>query len=83
MGVGGNCGPFCLTEVREIGQTARLLSRSLGNFIRRGGWTWTTRLHLVRQARRCEGGFLVGRASRFSTGCACYSTKDQPVISLI
>ena len=29
-----------------------------------------TQRHLVRQARRCEGGFLVGRSSRLSTGCA-------------
>jgi len=69
MGVEGNCGPL-FTGVREIGQTARLSSRSLVEFTKRGGWVWTTRLHLVCQARRCKGGFLVGRARRFSMGCA-------------
>jgi len=62
--------PNVLMEVRGIGQTARLSSRSLGDFTKRGGWIWTTRLHLVRQARRCEGGFLVGRTSWIYAGCA-------------
>src|SRR5512135_13337 len=37
MGVGGTCGPFLFKAVREIGQTARLSSRSLGDFTKRGG----------------------------------------------
>jgi len=36
MGVGENCGPT-IVDVREIEQTARLLSRSLGNYTKRGG----------------------------------------------
>ena len=31
---------------------------------------WKTQRHLARQARRCKGGFLVGHASRVSTGRA-------------
>ena len=70
MGVEENLRPNIRTKIREIGQTARLSSRSPGDFAKRGGWIWTTQLHLVRQARRCEGGFPVGRASRSSKGCA-------------
>lgn len=36
MGVRGKCG-LCCQEVREIGQTARLFPRSLGDFTKRGG----------------------------------------------
>jgi len=77
MGVGGTCGPNCSVEVREIGQTARLSSRSPDDFTKRGGWIWTTRLHLARQARRCEGGFLVGRANRNSAGCAVMAPQTN------
>jgi hypothetical protein len=49
-------------EEREIGQIARLLSRSLVDFTRKGGLRWKTRRHLVRQALRRRGGFLVGHA---------------------
>ena len=48
MGVDRNCG-LCFSEVREIGQTARLLSRFLADFIREeGGYerrnaTWSVR----------------------------------------
>lgn len=44
---------------------------------REEGGIWTTRLHLVRQARRCEGGFLVGRTSRISAGCAVTAQKTN------
>ena len=83
MGVEENLRPNILTKIREIGQTARLSSRSPGDFAKRGGWIWTTQLHLVRQARRCEGGFPVGRASRNSKGLCRKGTTDQLDISLI
>ena len=83
MGVEENLRPNILTKIREIGQTARLSSRSPGDFAKRGGWIWTTQLHLVRQARRCEGGFPVGRASRNSKGLCRKGTTGQLDISLI
>ena len=83
MGVEGELRPNILSKVREIGQTARLSSRSPGDFAKRGGWIWTTQLHLVRQARRCEGGFPVGRASRNSKGLCRKGTTGQLDISLI
>ena len=49
MSVGGTCGPNVFTNVREIGQTARLSSRSLGDLRREeGGYgqrdsTWSVR----------------------------------------
>ena len=48
----------------------RLPSRSLGDFIVRGGWIWTTQRHLAHQAHRYQGGFLVGHTDRFFAGCA-------------
>jgi len=36
-----------------------------------------TSLHLAAQARRLEGGFLIGRASRFSSGCAITARKTN------
>jgi len=38
-----------------------------------------TQRHLVRQARRCEGGFLVGRSSRFSPGRAVKARMTKRV----
>ena len=70
-------------EEREIGQTARLSSRSLGDFTEKGGWIWTIRRHLVRQARRCRRGFLVGRASRCSTGCAVSAPQANRMIAML
>ena len=83
MGVEENLRPNILTKIREIGQTARLSSRSPGDFAKRGGWIWTTQLHLVRQARRCEGGFPVGRASRISKGCAARAPRTKWISALL
>jgi len=38
--------------------------------------TW---LHLATQARRFEGGLLIGRASRFSTGCAVMAPQTNRI----
>ncbi len=83
MGVEGELRPNILSKVREIGQTARLSSRSPGDFAKRGGWIWTTQLHLARQARRCEGGFPVGRASRISKGCAAMAPRTNWISALL
>jgi hypothetical protein len=42
MGGKETCGPK-ITEVREIGQTARLFFSSLNDFTKRGGWIWAMR----------------------------------------
>ena len=40
-----------------------------------------TSLHLTTQARRLESGLLIGRASRFSTGCAVTAPKTNRLLA--
>ena len=74
MGVREIYGPFMRSGGLDRACVCQRIPRQLSQ---RGGQRWMTLLRLTTQARRVEGGHLIGRASRFSTGRAVTALKTN------